>query len=60
MNAADLTATKTIGRVLIEADKILEKLNPEAVMVLGDTNSCMSLLAAKKEENSNISFRSGE
>ena len=58
LNVADLTATKTIGRVLIEADKILEKLNPEAVMVLGDT-SCMSLLAAKKE-NSNISFGSGE
>ncbi len=50
LNAADLTATKTIGRVLIEADKILEKLNPEAVMVLGDTNSCMSLLAAKKRK----------
>ena len=50
LNAADLTATKTIGKVLIEADKILEKLNPEAVMVLGDTNSCMSLLAAKKRK----------
>ncbi len=50
LNAADITATKTIGRVLIEADKILEKLNPEAVMVLGDTNSCMSLLAAKKRK----------
>ena len=50
LNAADLTGTKTIGKVLIEADTILEKLNPEAVMVLGDTNSCMSLLAAKKRK----------
>jgi len=50
LNAADSTATKTIGKVLIEADSILEKLNPEAVMVLGDTNSCMSLLAAKKRK----------
>ena len=50
MNAAASTATKTIGKILIEADKILEKLNPEAVMVLGDTNSCMSLLAAKKRK----------
>ena len=50
LNAADLTGTKTIGKVLIEADTILEKLNPEAVVVLGDTNSCMSLLAAKKRK----------
>ena len=50
LNAADLTATKTIGKILIEADTILEKLNPEAVMVLGDTNSCMSLIAAKKRK----------
>ena len=48
LNAAGLTSTETIGKILIEADAILEKLNPEAVMVLGDTNSCMSLIAAKK------------
>ena len=58
LNAADLTATKTIGKVTIEADSIIEKLNPE-VMVLGDTNSCMSLLAAKKEDP-HIPFRSRE
>ena len=39
LNAADSTATKTIGKILIEADALLEKLHPEAVMVLGDTNS---------------------
>ena len=50
LNAAGLTSTETIGKILIEADAILEKLNPEAVMVLGDTNSCMSLLAAKKRK----------
>ncbi len=50
LNAAGSTATETIGKILIEADSILEKLNPEAVMVLGDTNSCMSLLAAKKRK----------
>ena len=50
LNAAASTATETIGKILIESDKILEKLNPEAVMVLGDTNSCMSLLAAKKRK----------
>ena len=50
LNAAASTATETIGKILIEADKILEQLSPEAVMVLGDTNSCMSLLAAKKRK----------
>ena len=50
LNAAGLTSTETIGKILIEADAILEKLNPEAVMVLGDTNSCMSLIAAKKRK----------
>ena len=50
LNAAASTSTETIGKILIEADKILEKLKPEAVMVLGDTNSCMSLLAAKKRK----------
>ena len=50
LNAAGLTSTETIGKILIEADAILEKLKPEAVMVLGDTNSCMSLIAAKKRK----------
>ncbi len=50
LNAAASTATATIGKILIEADKILEKLKPEAVLVLGDTNSCMSLIAAKKRK----------
>ncbi len=50
LNAAAATATETIGKILIEADSILEKIKPEAVMVLGDTNSCMSLLAAKKRK----------
>ena len=50
LNAAASTSTETIGKILIEADKILDKLKPEAVMVLGDTNSCMSLLAAKKRK----------
>tara|TARA_B100000242_G_scaffold46993_1_gene27916 strand:+ start:132 stop:1259 length:1128 start_codon:yes stop_codon:yes gene_type:complete len=50
LNAAASTATETIGKILIKADQILEKLEPEAVMVLGDTNSCMSLLAAKKRK----------
>ena len=56
MNAAGSTSIETIEKILIEADKILEKLNPEAVMVLGDTNN-MSLLAAKKKKDQ-LLFRS--
>lgn len=50
LNAAGETAVQTIGNVLIATDKVLEQVNPEAVLVLGDTNSCMALLAAKRRK----------
>ena len=50
LNAADVNATKTIGKILIEVDNLLEKLNPDALLVLGDTNSCMAIIAAKKRQ----------
>jgi len=50
LDAAGLTASETIGNVIIEVDKILEKVAPEAVLVLGDTNSCMSLFPAKRRK----------
>ena len=56
LNSADVNATKTIGKILIKVDDLLEKLNPDALLVLGDTNSCMAIIAAKKKKNFNISF----
>jgi UDP-N-acetylglucosamine 2-epimerase (non-hydrolysing) len=48
LNAAGASASETIGRTIIEADKVLAEEQPDAVLVLGDTNSCMSIIPAKK------------
>jgi UDP-N-acetylglucosamine 2-epimerase (non-hydrolysing) len=48
LNAAGATASETIGRTIIEADKVLAQENPDAVLVLGDTNSCLSVIPAKR------------
>ncbi len=50
LNAAEKNAIQTIGRVLIEIDKILEQEKPDAFLVLGDTNSCLCAIAAKKRK----------
>ncbi|TCI57450.1 UDP-N-acetylglucosamine 2-epimerase (non-hydrolyzing) [Exiguobacterium sp. SH1S21] len=50
LNAATGTAIETIGHILIAIDPILEKENPEAVLILGDTNSCLCAIAAKKRK----------
>ena len=50
LEAAGLNGAETIGKVIIEVDKILEKLNPDAMLVLGDTNSCLSVLPAKRRK----------
>src|SRR5664279_3138945 len=48
LNAAGATATETIGRILISIDPLLEAEKPEAFLVLGDTNSCLCAIPAKK------------
>nr|NQU92035.1 UDP-N-acetylglucosamine 2-epimerase (non-hydrolyzing) [Bacteroidota bacterium] len=48
LNAAGATATETIGQVIIKIDPILEKEQPDAFLVLGDTNSCLCAIPAKK------------
>ncbi len=48
LNAAGSTATATIGQILINIDPILEEVNPDAFIVLGDTNSCLCAIPAKK------------
>ena len=48
LNAATGTAMETIGNILIKIDPILDEVNPEAFLVLGDTNSCLCAIAAKK------------
>lgn len=48
LNAAGASATATIGQILINIDPILEQVNPDAFLVLGDTNSCLCAIPAKK------------
>ncbi len=48
LNAATGTAVETIGNILINIDPILEEVKPDALLVLGDTNSCLSVIAAKR------------
>jgi len=50
LGAAGTTGAETIGNVIIEVDKVLEVIQPEAMLVLGDTNSCMALLPAKRRK----------
>lgn len=50
LNAAGKNATTTAGQILINIDPILEKENPDAFLVLGDTNSCLCAIAAKKRK----------
>jgi UDP-N-acetylglucosamine 2-epimerase len=48
LDAAGTTATETIGKILINIDPLLEELQPDAFLVLGDTNSCLCAIPAKK------------
>ena len=48
LNAAGNNATSTAGQILINIDPVLEQVKPEAFLVLGDTNSCLCAIAAKK------------
>ncbi|MFW8616784.1 non-hydrolyzing UDP-N-acetylglucosamine 2-epimerase [Enterococcus innesii] len=48
LNAATGTAIETVGNILIKIDPILEEVKPDAFLVLGDTNSCLCAIAAKR------------
>lgn len=48
LEAAGATAAETIGQTLIRIDPILEHIRPDAFLVLGDTNSCVTVIAAKR------------
>jgi UDP-N-acetylglucosamine 2-epimerase (non-hydrolysing) len=50
LNAAGATGAETIGNVIISVDRILAEIEPEALLVLGDTNSCMAVIPAKRRK----------
>lgn len=50
LEAAGSTAAQTIGQVIIAADRVLEEVQPEALLILGDTNSALVAIAAKRRK----------
>jgi UDP-N-acetyl-L-fucosamine synthase len=50
LNSAADSAVQTIGNILIKIDEVLDIVNPDAFLVLGDTNSCLCAIAAKRKQ----------
>lgn len=50
LGAAGMTAAETIGRIIISVDEAFEKYQPEALLILGDTNSCLAAIPAKRRK----------
>ncbi|MCP9762908.1 non-hydrolyzing UDP-N-acetylglucosamine 2-epimerase [Lacihabitans soyangensis] len=50
LNAARPSSSETIGEVIIKTDKLLAEILPDAVLIYGDTNSCLSVIPAKKRK----------
>ena len=50
LEAAASTAAETIGQIIIAVDKVLADVQPDAMLVLGDTNSCLSVIPAKRRK----------
>jgi UDP-N-acetylglucosamine 2-epimerase len=50
LNSAGKSASETIGKILINIESILDELKPDAILILGDTNSCLSAIVAKKKK----------
>ncbi len=59
LNCAGSNSSQTIGNVLIKVDEIFSKVHPDAVLVLGDTNSGLSLIAAKKRKIPTFHYEAG-
>lgn len=50
LEAVGNSVAETVGKIIHKADMVLEKEQPDAVLILGDTNSCLSVIAAKKRK----------
>ena len=50
LNAAGKSTAETISKIIFESDKILDKEKPDAVLLYGDTNSCLSVISAKRRQ----------
>lgn len=50
LNSVGSSTAETIGNIIFESDKVLEKEKPDAVLLYGDTNSCLSVISAKRKK----------
>lgn len=50
LNAVGENVAQTIGNIIIKTDEVLEKEKPDAILIYGDTNSCLSVIAAKRRQ----------
>lgn len=50
LEVAEETVAKTISRIIERADEVMEKENPDAILIYGDTNSCLSIIPAKRRK----------
>ena len=50
LNAVGSTVAETIGNIIAQSDRVMAEKNPDAVLVLGDTNSCLSVISAKRRK----------
>jgi UDP-N-acetylglucosamine 2-epimerase len=50
LDAVGESTAQTIGNIIAESDKVLEKEKPDAVLLYGDTNSCLSVISAKRRQ----------
>lgn len=50
LNSVGNTVAQTIGNIIAKSDEVMEKENPDAVLLYGDTNSCLSVISAKRRK----------
>ena len=59
LNAAGSNVAETIGNIIAKSDQIIEQEKPDAVLLYGDTNSCLSVISAKRKKIPIFHFEAG-
>ncbi len=59
LNAVGDSTAETIGNIIAKSDKVMEEENPDAVLLYGDTNSCLSVISAKRRKIPIFHFEAG-